>query len=270
LDVNNSSEAVKNTFIDVLNKASSADFVSLQETFPALAADVSNTVESLEKYNYFLSINIANAPSYTFTQAWNGGSNIVWLGLLAAVSIPVLSAVTQWVNFKLMPQPAAQPENDQAGQMMQTMKMMNKIMPIMSAYFCFILPAGMGLYWVAGAVVRSIQQVIINRHMDKIDIDEMIKINVQKRREKLQRRGIDPDKVNTFATMNTKNAGAGNAGSAPRRSIAEKAGQNQRRSTEIEAGSSTASTAANVNAKPGSLFAKANMVREYNERNNKK
>jgi YidC/Oxa1 family membrane protein insertase len=144
-------------------------------------------------------------------------------------------------------------------------------MPLISAFFCFTLPAGMGIYWVAGAVVRSIQQVIINRHMDKIDLDEMIKKNVQKRREKLERRGIDPDKLNTLATMNTRNAGAaGNVGGTPRRSIADKAMQNQRRSTEIEEGSSTAISSASTNAKPGSLFAKANMVKEYNERNNKK
>lgn len=42
--------------------------------------------------------------------------------------------------------------------MMQSMKTMNMMMPIMSAIFCYTLPAGMGLYWVAGAVVRSIQQ----------------------------------------------------------------------------------------------------------------
>ena len=60
--------------------------------------------------------------------------------------------------------------------MAQSMKMMNTMMPLMSAFFCFTLPAGMGLYWIAGSVVRSIQQVVINKHIDKMDIDEIIKV----------------------------------------------------------------------------------------------
>ena len=32
----------------------------------------------------------------------------------------------------------------------------------------------MGIYWISGAVIRSIEQGIINRHIDKMDIDEMI------------------------------------------------------------------------------------------------
>ena len=64
------------------------------------------------------------------------------------------------------------------------MKMMNTMMPIMSAFFCYTLPAGMGLYWIAGSVVRSVQQVVINKHIDKMDIDEVIKKNKEKQAKK--------------------------------------------------------------------------------------
>ncbi len=76
-----------------------------------------------------------------------------------------------------------QPANDTAEAMQQSMKMMNTIMPIMSAWFCLTLPAGMGLYWVIGAVVRSIQQVAINKHIDNMDIEAEIEKNVEKYRE---------------------------------------------------------------------------------------
>ena len=59
--------------------------------------------------------------------------------------------------------------------MASSMKTMNTIMPIMSAIFCYTLPAGMGIYWIAGAVVRTIQQIVINKHIDKMDVDEMMK-----------------------------------------------------------------------------------------------
>jgi len=270
---NPASEVVQNAYIDILNKATTLEFSMIAEKYPHLAQDVSNTAALLDRYNNFLGINIGNAPSYMATQAWNGGTNIAFFALIGAFIIPILSAVTQWVNIKLMPQ---QPTtgNDQAGQMMQTMKMMNTMMPLMSAFFCFTLPAGMGLYWVAGSVVRSIQQVIINRHIDKMDLDELIKKNVEKRKKKMEKLGIDPNKVNTYASMNTRTAGTSTGSTSS--SITKNAKNVGRGLTPAapdlsKQGSvnTTESTVAKTNFKPGSLASKANMVRDYNERNNK-
>ena len=145
-----------------------------------------------------------------------------------------------------MPQQA--PSNDpQANSMASSMKTMNIMMPLMSAFFCYTLPAGMGIYWIAGAVVRSIQQIIINKHIDKMDLDELIKTNVEKRNKKLAKAGIDPNKVNNIATMKTKNIS----------SIANSVNK------------SDSNNAPKSAPKAGSIAAKANMVREYNEKNNK-
>lgn len=148
--------------------------------------------------------------------------------------------------------------------MESSMKMMNNIMPIMSAFFCYTLPAGMGLYWVAGSVVRSVQQVVINKHIDKMDIDAVIKKNIEKRDEKLRKKGIDPSKLNSYATMNTRNVKpAAPASTKPKAAsmTQEQKDEAMRKATEYY----------NKNAaKPGSLASKANMVRDYNERNNKR
>ena len=45
----------------------------------------------------------------------------------------------------------------EAGSVEAQMRSMNTVMPIMSAVFCFTLPVGIGIYWIIGAVVRSIQ-----------------------------------------------------------------------------------------------------------------
>ena len=161
-----------------------------------------------------------------------------------------------------MPQPDTSNQSDQQNSMAQSMKMMNTMMPVMSAVFCFTLPAGMGLYWIAGSVVRSIQQIVINRHIDKIDIDELIKKNVDKRNKKLEKAGIDPKTLNRNATLSTKNVNTNKYSMASKAQV--KSSQSERdeamkKSTEYY----------NSNAKPGSLAAKANMVRQYNEKNNK-
>ena len=77
-------EYVQNTIIDCLNKASTADFASISEKFPSLAADVTNTVSKLEEYNNFLGLNIGNSPSYVLKEAWANGA---WLLVIGAIAI---------------------------------------------------------------------------------------------------------------------------------------------------------------------------------------
>ncbi|MDE6963268.1 MAG: stage III sporulation protein J, partial [Lachnospiraceae bacterium] len=118
-------------------------------------------------------------------------------------------------------------------------------------------------YWIAGSVVRSIQQVVINKHIDKMDIDEVIKKNTEKRNKKLEKAGIDPKTLNKNATLNTRNMSTGKPSMSSKAKVAplsqEERDEAVRKSTEYY----------NKNAKPGSLASKANMVRQYNEKNNK-
>lgn len=267
----------KNAIIDTLNKVSTADMAALSEKFGL--ADLmyngkvilSNGAERgiIDIYNNFLGLNIGNSPMDTIKTAFAAGNYFLLAG---AIAIPVLSAVTQWINYKLMPQAATekddknkkkQPQNDTAEAMQQSMKTMNTLMPLMSAWFCLTLPAGMGLYWVIGAVVRSIQQVVINKHIDKMDIDALIARNVEKYNEKLKKQGIDPAKLNAAARTNTKNissrASYQNSASKRPAMTEEEKEKARKESTEYY----------NKNAKAGSLASKANMVKQYNEKNNK-
>ncbi len=257
---------VQNTYIDVLNKASSTEFLSIADKFPSLAGDVENTLSLLDQYNNFLGINIGNAPSYMVSQAWNAEGGIQWLGVIVAFIIPVLSALTQWINTKLMPQANANNSNnktDQQSSMEQSMKMMNTMMPIMSAFFCYTLPAGMGLYWIAGSVVRSIQQIVINRHIDKMDIEALIEKNQAKRKKRFEKAGIDPDTLNKYASINTRNVNNNKP------SMSSKVNVNTMSQEERDEAVKKSTEYYNKNAKPGSIAAKANMVKQYNEKNNK-
>jgi YidC/Oxa1 family membrane protein insertase len=255
--VNGVTTYVQNTYIDVLNKASSAEWVNLKEQFSSLSGDVDHTLSLLNQYNNFLGINIANSPSFTASEALKAGSYGM---VIAALIIPVLSAVTQWINVKLMPQQTTDSDpkngNDSQAAMQQSMKTMNMMMPIMSAIFCFTLPAGMGLYWVAGAVMRSIQQVLINKHIDKMDIDEIIKKNEAKAKKKMEKEGVRAKQMAEYANMNTKNV---NSSKKSPSVTAEERAKQLKDSNEYY----------NQNAKPGSMMSKANMVKQYNEKNNK-
>ena len=243
------SEYMKNTFIDVLNKASTADWLSLKEAFPAISSSIDSTTTALNRFNSFLGLNIANSPSYVVKEAFTNHQ----IGLLiGAIMIPVLAALTQFLNVKLMPQPSNQQGggNDQADAMAASMKSMNMMMPLMSAFFCLTLPIGLGIYWIAGAVVRSIQQIAINRHIDTIDFDAMIAENEAKEKERLKKQKekdknrISASTVNSSAKLNAKALGSSSMSDKEKEELINKAKSRQ--------------------AKPGSMAAKVNMVREYN------
>lgn len=250
--LNGTTAYVQNTYIDCLNKASSAEWQSIADKFPSLAADVSNTVAKLDEYNNFLGLNIANSPSFILKDSFQSGAYGM---IIAALMIPFLAAFTQWLNVKLMPQPETKGDGSTQDSMAASMKTMNLMMPIMSAVFCFTLPAGMGIYWIAGAVVRSFQQIFINKHIDKIDMDEIIKKNLEKREKKLEKMGVAGKDLNGYASMNTKKAAnAKSLYTQEEKDAALKKAEEYYNNKELKA---------------GSIAAKANLVKQYNEKNNK-
>lgn len=149
--------------------------------------------------------------------------------------------------------------------MARSMKTMNYTMPLMSVFFCFTFPAFIGVYWITMSVVMIIQQVFINQWLKGLDVEEMIRKNVEKKNAKRAKKGLPP--ISERAMMATRKINNEVTRQAEQRaSQSDKINQAMRdakikESTEYYNGKS---------AKPGSLTAKANMVKEYNEKHNKK
>ena len=241
------------TVIDVLYKLKPANWEELVSNFPKLSDLISTTRTSVDHMNSFLGLNIADSPSSILASAFSSKAYLLAVG---ALMIPVLSAVTQWLNSKLMTQATDTPAADDGGTMSSTMKTMNTVMPLMSAVFCFTLPVGLGIYWIAGAVVRSIQQVVINRQIDKMDVDELIKKNLEKENKKREKQGLPPQKISNAAKMAT-------------RSIEPEKPETDPNEYKEKIQKSTEYYKSTSKAKPGSLAAKAQMVQQYNEKNTK-
>ncbi len=262
--VNNVGETVSNTYIDVLNRFSTTEWTELGSKFSALSGDITNTVAQLEKYNNFLGLNIGNSPWYSIKNAADlsaGSGSPVALIIFMSILIPILAALTQLINVALMPQPAMNADpNSTEGQMASSMKTMNYIMPVMSAWFCFTLPAGMGIYWVAGAAIRSIQQVAINKHINNMDMDKYIAENVEKAKKKNAKHGgqsLSERMLSGYANVNTKSLKSQAQVSTP--TTAQKKEDLEKAKSYYE----------NKKYKSGSLASKANMVSEYNSHKNK-
>ena len=196
------------------------------------------TYDAARLYNFF-GINLQEAPGFR---------------LSVAILIPILAGVTQFISTKLM---MANQPNMNDSPMGGSMKMMNYMMPIMSVVFCISLPAFLGVYWIMQSLVMVIQQLIVNKHMSRYSVEDLIKQNIEKKNKKRAKKGLPP--LNDKATINAKKIQQANAASAKANLNKDERDAKIKESTQYYQNKSGG----------GSLASKANMVREYNEKHKK-
>lgn len=230
--------------VDFLYKLSPSQWESLKnvDAFKGMDSVIQSTSDAIAHVNTFLGMNISDTPMSLITSSFKSGS---WLLLVAAILIPVLAYATQLFNYKLMPQPDMGNDSTAA-----TMKSMNLMMPLMSAFFCLTLPVGIGIYWIAGAVIRTLEQIFINRHLANMDMDEMIRKNKEAAEKKLEKKKeTSANQVSANVHRNTKSIS----------SVAKN----------VKSSDEDAVERASKNYKEGSIAAKANMVSQLNEKKKK-
>ena len=199
----------------------------------------------------FLGINLQEAPGWRLT---------------LAILIPILVAVTQFLQTKLLM--SRQSQSASADSPMNAMKTMNYVMPLMLGVMAVSFPAFLGWYWLIQSLVMAVQQLIINKQLDKTSNEELIKENIEKANKKRARKGLPP--ISEKANMSTRQINSG-AAQKPSMPTAKKTDYSGLSSEEKEAMvKESTDYYSKKAAAPGSLAAKANMVRDYNERNNKK
>lgn len=242
---------MSNSIIDVLYKLSESGWEALADSFPNLSDSIATTAANLKDINYMFILNISDTPWNLIKTAW---ADKYWILLIAALLVPIVSYLGQVINMKLMP--TAQDTgsgNAQADQMAQQMKTMNTMMPLMTLFIAFTCPVGLVLYWTMGSVVRIVQQFFLNKHFEKINLDDIIEKNKEKAEKKKEKRGIRQAQIYEAAKMNTKS-----------NSMASKANIS---SDKVEA--LNKAEEARAHAASGSMASKANLVKDFNERNNK-
>ena len=244
-------DTLSNYIIDILYKLPSKGWDALMDGkfFDGIQSAVEKTHDALLHFNYFLGLNISDTPWYIIKSNFTDKPDKWLLFVILALLIPVLSYLTQMINIKLMPQ--ATNGNDQ---MANQMKMMNLMMPLMSLFICFTVPVGLGIYWICSALVRGIQQFFVNRHIENLDLEAVMAKNEEKAKKKREKMGLSEDYIKKAAQIKTK-------------SIDSKANVSASADTEEKLAKAAEYKA---NAKSGSLASKANMVKEFNERNSRK
>lgn len=131
---------------------------------------IQSTASSVTNINSFLGLNIADTPTLTSV----------------SVVVPVLAIATQFINTKMLTSTNGSKNNDDPSA--KTMSTMNNIMPFISGLMCLMLPIGIGIYWIASSLFRIVQQFFVNRHMAKVDVEELRQKNLEKLAKKNQKR----------------------------------------------------------------------------------
>lgn len=235
-----------NIIIDALYKFETSTWDTLKEALPSLSNLINTTMENVKDVTYFLGLNIIDSPATLIKSGITAGA---WGIVIMALLIPILSGLTQFISVKVMPQ------NDTNGtqadaQMAATMKTMNYTMPLLSVFMCFTLPTGLGIYWITSAVVRTVQQKIVSKHLSKMDIDELVQQNLEKAEAKrAKKKAANSIEMNNMAHTKTKNINSPKS-KAEQQALEEKI-ENVRKQ--------------NSNAKAGSLASKADLVRKFND-----
>ena len=102
----------------------------------------------------FLGIDLSATPSAMFSSfAFD------W-AVIGVLLVPVLAAVSQYISSVLIMKSNGQQAQGQA-------KMMNIMMPLMSLWFCFSMPAAMGVYWIINTVLQTVQEMILGKFFTK-------------------------------------------------------------------------------------------------------
>lgn len=251
LNFSGTAQQAHDSIIDVLYKCTSDNWALLQDKFSGLSDIIASTQSAVEHFNNFLGINIVYSPKTIIsTSAHEGHYVLIFLALL----VPILAALTQFLNIRLMPQAATNGGQQEA--MAGQMKMMNYMMPLYSVFIVFFLPVGVGIYWIAGSLIRSFQQFLLNKHFDKMDLEKIIKENqakaTAKNKKKIEKKGVAGEQITNAAKLNTRNI--------QYRSMADKAASVSSKDMKQDT---------SKKYKEGSMASKANLVKDFNNKNTK-
>ena len=110
----------------------------------------------------FLGIDLSIQPQHvlrSFSMEW---------AVIGVILVPVLAAVMNYVQTIVISKSNGQSQEQQA-----SMKMMNIMMPLMSLWFCSVMPAALGVYWIANSVWGMIRESVLGKfYTKKINAEE--------------------------------------------------------------------------------------------------
>ena len=142
----------------------------------------------------FLGVNLGTVPWDTMKLIF-AGTAVVGIATIGLALIPLISAGLSWLGMKVANM--ANPQTGVETQQQAQMKSMSLMMPLMSLWFCFIMPAAMGVYWIGNSVFGMIRDFILTKiYKRKLDIEDAERNAARNAREReMEERRIETERL---------------------------------------------------------------------------
>ena len=164
------------------------------ETVAYIQSKGLSTAELVDLDFNFLGVNLGTVPWDTMKLIF-AGTAVVSVATIGLALIPLISAGLSWLSMKVanMANPQMGVETQQQAQM----KSMNLMMPLMSLWFCFIMPAAMGVYWIGNSVFGMIRDFILTKiYKRKLDLEDAERNAARNAREReMEERRIETERL---------------------------------------------------------------------------
>ena len=164
------------------------------EHWDAVTTDLAGKIDGLLDVDFgFLGLNLGSQPQWNFFVKTDWSDVSVWLPALGLFLIPFISAALSWLSMKVSN--AANPQQD--AQTQASMKTMNLMMPLMSIWICFVMPAAMGIYWIANSVFGMIRDFTLTKvYKRKLDEEDAERQAMRSAREKeLEEKRLETERL---------------------------------------------------------------------------
>ena len=164
------------------------------EHWDAVTADLAGKIDGLLNVDFgFLGLNLGSQPQWNFFVKTDWSDVSVWLPALGLFLIPFISAALSWLSMKISNM--SNPQQD--AQTQASMKTMNLMMPLMSIWICFVMPAAMGIYWIANSVFGMVRDFILTKvYKRKLDKEDAERQAMRSAREKeLEEKRLETERL---------------------------------------------------------------------------
>ena len=132
--------------------------INLVKAITEYAPDAASGIDGWINLDYnFLGLDLSATPSTAFSNF-----SLTW-PIIGLILIPILAGGFQLLMTRITMKQQPQQEGPGAG----STKMMMYMMPLMSVYIAFIMPAALGIYWIAQSVFSAVQEFVLGKFYTK-------------------------------------------------------------------------------------------------------
>ncbi len=180
-------------FPDIVGKLASLSPEQLHKNYQIQLSTWADKLGLANEYGWhinfnFLGLDLSGVPSAAVSAISRGDfSN---LGTVLLILIPIFAVLTTWLSMrqsqKLTQNPNVKQNDDDPSQSMS--KSMNMMMPIMTGFFTFSLPSGIGIYWIISSLMQMVQQYVLDKYFNEKEDDFVVTIP-DKNRKNGKKRG---------------------------------------------------------------------------------